>query len=330
MSKPILSTPPSSPSTSEISESLVESSDDEKCERKEKSNSEPLMKTKKSAQREAFSSSKSSTSVSTPKDTHAEFNKKIDEARQSHDKNNESWKTFIENQTDANGDLYLHSNVSKDLQALFNCLNTYPNPKITCIRTRVATIDSVTSTALIKAIKSNPSITKLEILYGWFDAAGLKIFTDSIISSLDSNITVLDLHANNINDDLAKVIANAIKAKPNTKITALNLRENHIGNEGAKALAEAIGTNPNNITELKLSYNHFDEEGCKALGNAIQSNSTITMLEMNGIKNSATYRKIIDHQCELNAKNTQPDSNSNKEKASSTPHSNRVTDNTKS
>ena len=330
MSKPILSTPPSSPSTSEISESLVESSIDEKSERKEKSNSEPLMKTKKSTQREAFSSSKSSTSVSTPKDTHAEFNKKIDEARQSYAKNNKSWKTFIENKTNENGDLYLHGNVSTDLHALFNCLNTNPNPKITCIRTRAATMDSVTSTALTKAIKSNPSITKLEILYGWFDAAGLKIFTDSIISSPDSNITVLDLHANNINDDLAKVIANAIKSKPNTKITALNLRENHIGNEGAKALAEAIGTNPSNITELILSDNHFDEEGSKALGNAIQSNSTITMLEMNGIKNSTAYRKIIDLQCELNAKRTSPDSNSSKEKASSTPHSNRVTDNTKS
>lgn len=262
MSTTPISTPPSSRRNSvSSSESLVKSSADDKNDRDEKSTSAPVMKSKnkKSSLREAFSSSKLSTSVTTTKDPRAEFNKKIEVARQSFVENNESRKKFIEEHILEDRYLYLHNTTGKEFNALLNCLDTSPNPKITSMCCRNADIDAATATALTKAIKSNPTIATLEMSYGWFDVAGLKIFTDSVIINPTSNTTTLIINHSNIGDDLVKVIANAIIANPNTTITVLDLRDNKIGNEGAKALAEAIETNPSNIKELKLSFNRFDK-----------------------------------------------------------------------
>jgi ribosomal protein L17 len=320
MSKPI-SSPRNSVSSSE---SLVESSVDEKNDSKEKSNSEPVMTTKRSSQRDIFSSNKSSTTIIKSKNLKTEFNKKIDHARQTFVQNNESWKRFIEEHILKDGDLYLHHTTGKEFNALLNCLDTSPNPKITSMCSRNANIDAATATALTKAIKSNPTIATLEMSYGWFDAAGLKIFTDSIIINPTSNITSLILNYSNIGDDLVKVIADAIIANPNTKITGLDLRDNQIDNEGAKALAKAIEMNPTNITELKLSFNSISEEGTKALASAIKYNSSLTLLELKGPYGNEEDKKIIQDQCELNAKRSLQYSNTSEEKVNSAPYSNKV------
>lgn len=92
------STPPSSPKNPvSNSESLVESSVDDKNDRDEKSTSAPVMKSKnkKSSLREAFCLNKLSTSATTTKDPRAEFNKKIEVARQSFVENNESWENLL-------------------------------------------------------------------------------------------------------------------------------------------------------------------------------------------------------------------------------------------
>jgi hypothetical protein len=325
MSKPISSTPPSSPRNSvSNSESFVESSVDEKNKNDEKSNSAPKMNTKKSSQRKVFSSSKFSTSISIPKDSKTEFNKKIDEARQSYEQKNESWKNFIEKHISEAGYLYLHNTKDKELHALLNCLDASPNPKITSMCSRSATIDATIATALIKAIKSNPAIVTLEISYGWFDAAGLKIFTDSVISNPASNITTLILRYNNINDDLVKIIAKSIITNPNTKLTALDLQHNQIGNEGAKALAEAIETNPSNITELKLSLNFNSDEGAKFLVNAFKSNSAITLFEVIGPYVSNKHKQTIYQHAQLNALRKPSDHNTTDEKVNSAPYANKL------
>ena len=299
MSTPLLSTPPSSARNSvSPSESLVESSADEKNDSDEQSTSAPVMKskTKKSSLREAFSSSNPSTSVTTPKDPRAEFNKKIEEARQSFVENNESWKKFIEKNIRDDGFLNISEKNSKKLHELLNCLNISPNPKITRLHCWGFTINAATATALTKAIKSNSTINKLDVIYGRFDAAGLKIFIDAIMSNLNRNITSLDLHVSNIDNEFAKIIANAIKANPNSRITTINLTENHFGNEGAQALSEAIGTHQCSITELQLSYVAIDGK----------------------------YRGEIEDYCELNAKRSLLDSHTTSEKANSTHDSNKV------
>ena len=325
MSNPISSTPPSSPRDSvSNSESLVESSVDDKNDREEKSNSAPVMQTKKSIKQDTFSLNKSSTTTSTSKDSKTKFNKKIEEAHLSFVQNNETWKKFIEEHIRKDGYLYLHKTTGKEFNAFLNRLDTAPNPKITSMCSRNAVIDTTTATALAKAIKSNPTIVTLEMSYGWFDAAGLKIFTDSIIINPTINITTLILNYSNIGDDLVKVIANAIKANPSTTITVLDLRDNKIGNEGAKALAEAIETNPSNIKELKLSFNLFDKEGSKALAKSIKLNSNLTLLELKGPYGNEEDKKIIQDQCELNAKRKLSDNTTTDEKANSAPYTNKM------
>ena len=327
MSTTPLSTPPSSRRNSvSSSESLVKSSADDKNDREEKSTSAPVMKSKnkKSSLREAFSSSKLSTSVTTTKDPRAEFNKKIEVARQSFVENNESWKKFIQKNISSDGYFYLHKTTGKELHELLYCLRSSPNPKITSMCSMSAMIDSTTATALIKALLSNPTIVTLEISFAQFDAAGLKIFTDSVISNPSSNITSLILRFNNMNDDLVKVLAKAIITNPNSKLTALELEENRIGDEGAKALAEAIETNPSNITELKLSFRFNSLESTKLLLKAIKLNSTITLYKVVTPYISDKYDKMIQDHCKLNAKRLLTDSNTINEKTNSTPDSNKV------
>ena len=281
-------------------------------------------KNKKSSLREAFSSSKPSTSTTTTKDPRAEFNKKIEVARQSFVENNESWKKFIEENIRNDGYFYLHKTTGKEFHELLHCLRSSPNPKITSMCSRSAMIDSTTATALIKALLSNPTIVTLEISFAQFDAAGLKIFTDSVISNPSSNITSLILRFNTMNDDLVKVLAKAIITNPNSQLTALELEENRIGDEGAKALAEAIGTNLSNITELKISLSILSPEGAKSLAKAIKTNSTITLYKVVTPYISNKYDKMIQSYCELNAKRSLPDSHTTDEKANSAPYTNKV------
>jgi Ran GTPase-activating protein (RanGAP) involved in mRNA processing and transport len=268
------------------SESLVESSSHEtpSLDEQSKSPASPVMKTKtkKSAQRDAYKASSSSSSAYAEKnhDIGKNFKKEIDIAREKNG-TKQLWKKFS-NRIDRKGILELNRVDSPRIHELLNYLHKVPNAKITRMHVNSMAIDAIAATALAKAIKSNTQIVELELLNTAVEAAGFKDICDATIINTESKITKLEFIMCDLKDEHAKVLANAIISNPSSNIAELDLSCNRIGNEGAKALAEAISHNPNSkVSTLTLSDNRIGDGATKALANAIKSCNNIRKIALN-------------------------------------------------
>jgi hypothetical protein len=102
-----------------------------------------------------------------------------------------------------------------------------------------------------------------------FDELYIYIYLQKI---RDSSITVVNLSRKNINDTIAKELADIFKL--NTSIKKVYLIKCNIGPNGAKALAEALKMN-SSIREVHLGENNIGPRGAQALANALKMNSSI-------------------------------------------------------
>ena len=82
-----------------------------------------------------------------------------------------------------------------------------------------------------------------------------------MISNL-SNLKILDLESNKLNNEQIKILANGLKE--NKTLSALILNNNKISSDGGFYLADALVENKN-ITQLYLSKNNITEDGLKSI-----------------------------------------------------------------
>ena len=92
-----------------------------------------------------------------------------------------------------------------------------------------------------------------------------------------SNLKILDLENNKLNNEQIKIISNGIK--DNKTLSTLILNNNKISSEGGLYLSEILLENKN-ISQLYLSKNNIRDKGLKSILNIINNNKTISILDL--------------------------------------------------
>ena len=278
---------PSSLSRSSSSENLVDSSSLEKhsVDEQLKSPSPPVMKTKKSAQREAYKASTSTNVNSSSSATYTGGNHNIDKSYKNEIDNaqelnakKEQWEEFSK-KIRPDGVLTLRLLMKEKIQDLVEWLKTNPKDKLIELNLGYNSIGAEDSKALAQAFKTNTTISSLVLESNKIGAEGAKALADML--KTNKTITKLDLSRCDIGAEDTKLIVEAIMDNPNSKITTLSLHGNAIGDEGAKDIVATIVGNPNSkITMLYLGGNRIGPDGVKALAQTIKANVTITKLDL--------------------------------------------------
>lgn len=100
----------------------------------------------------------------------------------------------------------------------------------------------------------------------------------NILEDIKSNkVTSLDLSYNDIDDNGAKLIADALKI--NTSLDWLILSNNKIRDKGAIAIADALKIHEF-LTKLDVSCNDIRENGAKAIAAALKINKSLVSLNI--------------------------------------------------
>ena len=123
------------------------------------------------------------------------------------------------------------------------------------------------------------SFLKLPSLSLSFVTGGVDVVLLAEALKVNSALTVLKLHGNDIGDQGATGLAEALKV--NSSLTKLSLDDNAIGDQDATGLAKALKVN-STLTELHLAGNDIGDQGATGLAEALKENSTLTVLNLHG------------------------------------------------
>ena len=233
-----------------------------------------------------------------------------------------------------NGVLAINELSINEIQELAEWLKANPKAKIIKINLGYNNLDYEFTKDLADMLKSNKTVTTIHLGQNKFGEEGLKVLaeafeTNTTITALDlsgcgiydegakllakmlktnTTITTLNLCNNGLVSESAEAIVQTIIANPNSKITTINFEANDIDSKGAISIVKAVIANSNNpITAINLRQNNIDGKSVKAIAKILIANpdSKITALNMPDMSVDYLARdfiKLIDQQCELNAK----------------------------
>ena len=145
------------------------------------------------------------------------------------------------------------------------------------LRRRNCKINAANAVVLADVLKSNTTVTKLDLHHNFIDDACLA----SLAEMLKSNTTLTKLNLCSADFGAAGAASLAEALKSNTTLTKLNLSVNTIYDAGAAALAEALKSNTG-LTELVLHLICIGDAGAAGLAEALKSNTTLTKLDLSG------------------------------------------------
>jgi len=91
-----------------------------------------------------------------------------------------------------------------------------------------------------------------------------------------SNLEMLALYDNSIDDETCSVLADVIRN--NNYIRNLVLRDNKIGDEGMKAISDSLKSN-HSLERLYLTNNQISDEGAIAISAALRIKKTFKILD---------------------------------------------------
>ncbi|KAL0243033.1 hypothetical protein GEMRC1_005596 [Eukaryota sp. GEM-RC1] len=159
-----------------------------------------------------------------------------------------------------------------DLEFLNNSSSLFPRLKQLEVSVLQRTSVSI---LLIEALKTNTTITSIDLLDSAIGAEGARALAEALL--VNSSVTSVNLCNNFLRDDGARALAEALKV--NSSVTGVDLRLNSIGDEGAEALAEALKVNTS-VTSVNLGYNSIGDEGARALAQALIVYTSVTSVNL--------------------------------------------------
>ena len=140
------------------------------------------------------------------------------------------------------------------------------------LRCRNATINAANAVVLADVLKSNTTVTKLDLSRNFIGDSGAAGLAEALKSN--TTLTVLNMSNNDIGDAGAAGLAEALKS--NTTLTDLDLSSNAIGAAGAAGLAKSLQSNAT-LTKLDLSLNFVGAAGAAGLAEALKSRTALRM-----------------------------------------------------
>ena len=158
-------------------------------------------------------------------------------------------------------------------------------------------------------IRAKKSLRRVNFSNNALDDSALKILCSGLA---DSNVSVVDLSANDISAEGAKYLASLLRKK-NCALIELNLGYNRLNSEGIQHLAKALETNTS-LKTLHVERNNLDNQASKAIGAILSQNKSLLRLNAsralfdksegydqiaNGLRANTTLQSIRLHRCKL-------------------------------
>ncbi|KAL0243362.1 hypothetical protein GEMRC1_005923 [Eukaryota sp. GEM-RC1] len=149
------------------------------------------------------------------------------------------------------------------------------NTSVTSVNLGYNSIGAEGARALAEALKVNVSVTSVNLSYNSIGAEGVRALAEAL--KVNVSVTSVNLSYNSIGAEGVRALAEALKV--NVSVTSVNLKSNSIGVEGARALAEALKLNAS-VTSIDLEYNSIGDEGARALAEALKVNASVTSIDL--------------------------------------------------
>ncbi|KAL0243286.1 hypothetical protein GEMRC1_005847 [Eukaryota sp. GEM-RC1] len=149
------------------------------------------------------------------------------------------------------------------------------NSTITSLELGSNSIGAEGAGALAESLKVNASVTSVNLWNNSIGAEGARALADAL--KVNASVTNIDLSYNSIGAEGAEALTVALKV--NVSVTSVNLGGNFIGDEGARTLAEALKVNTS-VTSVNLKCNSIGDDGARALAEALKVNPAVTSIDL--------------------------------------------------
>ncbi len=157
------------------------------------------------------------------------------------------------------------------------------NPPIVTLKVDGRQIDNANLQMLSAELKTNNTVTSVDLSYNDFGSEGIRSFSDTL--KTNQTLTKANLSHNKIGPDGAKYLSEALK----TNITLLSLDVSHsniylaLGVLGIQYLCELIKAN-HGLARINLSYSDIQPPSTKTLSEALKANYGLTSIVLTGNK----------------------------------------------
>eukprot|EP00013_Stygamoeba_regulata_P011663 CAMPEP_0177682206 /NCGR_PEP_ID=MMETSP0447-20121125/31132_1 /TAXON_ID=0 /ORGANISM="Stygamoeba regulata, Strain BSH-02190019" /LENGTH=211 /DNA_ID=CAMNT_0019191687 /DNA_START=218 /DNA_END=853 /DNA_ORIENTATION=- len=148
------------------------------------------------------------------------------------------------------------NNIQDDGAKALAAILTEKRVKLETIRLGGNNIGADGATALANALKSNNTVTSLDLKGNFIAAAGAQAFAEYL--KTNGSITDLNLGANRIGPVGGQAIGEALKE--NKKLATLDLQANGIGDVGATAILDSLNNGNTALTNLEVERNNINED----------------------------------------------------------------------
>ncbi|XP_072133413.1 uncharacterized protein [Mobula birostris] len=143
---------------------------------------------------------------------------------------------------------------------------------------------------LLSALRTNPSLTELNLSGNKLGDSGVKLVSEALRNS-ECKIQKLCLYDVGLTDSGAKDLASTLST--NRSLTELNLNDNELGDSGVKLVSEALRNSKCEIQKLWLRDVGLTDSGAEDLASALRTNPSLTELNLGANKLGDSGMKLV-------------------------------------